>query len=87
MCILGEKSGFADVPSVTYAISTIVFFSQHRLSAMCFISIPTKFLLQLVQACTTKKSPKKPESHKLDQLGHIFSQAYSGNSENLVFKN
>jgi hypothetical protein len=52
-----------------------------------FISIPTKFLSRLVQACTSKKSPKKPESHKLDQLGHIFSQAYSGNSENLVFKN
>jgi len=51
------------------------------------ISIPTKFLSRLVQACTSKKSPKKPESHKLDQLGHIFSQAYSGNSENLVFKN
>jgi hypothetical protein len=53
--------------------------------ASVFLQNSCRDLYKLVQA--KKKSPKKPESHKLDQLGHIFSQAYFGNSENLVFKN
>jgi hypothetical protein len=88
-CLKNSKQGgevLAEVVSVAPSFFHDVF-ACASLKACSVISIPTKFLSRLVQACTSKKSPKKPESHKLDQLGHIFSQAYSGNSENLVFKN